>query len=477
MNNRRYLFALLFAFAFVLTPKTHAQCIPDTNLTATGIYPSPLPDGCVGQPYSQVVQFVFPVDTTVSGFTVPFDSFQITGVANLPAGISYVCDNAPCKFIPASFGQPARGCALVSGTPTMATIPINTMDISVTAWFTVFGTPQSFNEVFNLDFDVYDSPTAGFSFNATSNTVNFTNTSTGATSQMWDFGDGNTSVATSPTHIYSGPGTYNVCLMVDNGNCQDTTCQIVVIGCPPPAVNFSFNVVNVAASFTDLTPGSPTTWLWDFGDGNTSTNQNTTHIYAAAGTYTVCLTVTDSCGTDSTCMPVTIVCPPPSAAFSAVSNLLTVDFTDQSTAATSIFNWLWDFGDGNTSGQMNPQHTYAAPGTYTVCLTVTDTCGTDSSCMPVSVTNVGLADDLFADLELFPNPTAGAFLVRGALNSLAELDVVVTDLRGKIVASEAAGTVFGGFAQRVDLGAQAPGLYFVQLRAGDRTHVMKVIIE
>ncbi|MDD4455400.1 MAG: PKD domain-containing protein, partial [Candidatus Methanomethylophilaceae archaeon] len=126
--------------------------------------------------------------------------------------------------------------------------------------------------------------------------------------------------------------------------------------------------------FTDTSTGEITAWLWDFGDGATSTEQNPTHTYTAPGTYTVSLTATNAGGssTESKTDYITVMAPPPVADFSANVTAgpapLAVRFTDASTG--EITAWSWSFGDGNTSTEQNPVHTYGAPGNYTVNLTI-----------------------------------------------------------------------------------------------------------
>jgi len=163
----------------------------------------------------------------------------------------------------------------------------------------------------------------------------------------------------------------------------------------PPVADFTFTTTDLTANFTDTSydpDGSVVSWDWNFGDGNTSTAQNPGHTYAAEGTYTVTLTVTDNDGaTDSISKDVTVTGPnlPPVADFTFTTTDLTANFTDASYDPDgTIVSWDWNFGDGNTSTAQNPGHTYAAPGTYTVTLTVTDNDGaTDSISKDVTVTS------------------------------------------------------------------------------------------
>ena len=132
-----------------------AACTPDGSITSPGIYPDPLPDGCVGSAYSEKVDFVFPSDTTVDvpiigPVTVPFDSFVVSAVLNIPAGLSYECDMAPsCTYITS---PPAltRGCVQISGTPTAATLPTDSVEVIGEAWVTIVGTPQSFVDTLRI---------------------------------------------------------------------------------------------------------------------------------------------------------------------------------------------------------------------------------------------------------------------------------------------------------------------------------------
>ncbi|MCK5941744.1 MAG: PKD domain-containing protein, partial [Planctomycetes bacterium] len=136
--------------------------------------------------------------------------------------------------------------------------------------------------------------------------------------------------------------------------------------------------IPLAVQFTDASTGVPTTWAWDFGDGNTSTEQNPSHTYATAGSYTVQLTASNATTTNTvtkTNFITAIGTPTPdfTATPSSGPASLAVTFTDTSTGDPT--SWAWDFGDGNTSTTQSPSHTYTTPGIYTVALTASNVAG------------------------------------------------------------------------------------------------------
>ncbi|MFN8395264.1 MAG: PKD domain-containing protein [Bacteroidia bacterium] len=228
--------------------------------------------------------------------------------------------------------------------------------------------------------------------------VTFTDASTGgANTWQWTFGDGGTSNAQNPTHTYATAGTYTVTLIASNGGCADTVTQTALITVnPAPVANFVADTTvscetPLTVNFTDLSTGNPNTWLWDFGDGNTSTAQNPSHTYTAPGNYTVTLTVTGPNGcTDQVVFNNYIQITEPVADFIGTPIMgcipLPVAFTDLSQSIFPIVSWQWDFGDGNTSTAQNPGHTYTTPGAFTVSLIIVNSAGcTDTLIRPVYI--------------------------------------------------------------------------------------------
>ena len=247
---------------------------------------------------------------------------------------------------------------------------------------------------------------ANFDFAQITNTldVNFTDQSSSPNtilSWSWTFGDGSTSTVQNPSHTYSQDGNYEVCLTItDDSGCHHTNChQITVHPLSLQECHAFFTSDQIANSlevnFTDSSSSQSTivSWDWNFGDGEGSLQQNPSHTYAQAGTYNVCLTITDESGCHNTyCHHITVhemdeAC---HANFhsSQVNHTLDVNFSDQSGSQNPIISWFWDFGDGTTSTEQNPTHTYAQAGTYVVCLTIND----DNECSDIYCHSITVHD-------------------------------------------------------------------------------------
>ena len=230
------------------------------------------------------------------------------------------------------------------------------------------------------------APVTSFSASTTSGkaplTVRFTDQSTGEpTSWRWTFGDGNNSTERNPLYIYSKPGLYSVSLTTGNANGSNVLTKsryVAVSGVLDiPVTSFSASPVSgkapLTVSFTDQSTGSPTSWRWTFGDGNSSTERNPVHTYNKSGLYNVTLRTSNENGTNVlTKSGYIAVSNSLVAAFSAYPTSgpapLSVSFTDQSTGSPA--SWRWAFGDGNTSTDKNPVYTYSKSGNYTVSLTI-----------------------------------------------------------------------------------------------------------
>ncbi len=243
------------------------------------------------------------------------------------------------------------------------------------------------------------SPSASFTFSnnnqCAGTLISFTNNSTGTTGTStydWNFGDGGTSTLPNPTHTYAVSGNYNVILTVKNGlSCTNTSPSVPVTVKATPVSTFTFNsssCTSMSVSFTNTstTTGSAGTYLWTFDDGNTSTQENPTNVYAAAGTYNVTLKITDAvtgCSNTSAISKITVGNLPPVLNFT-MSPLTgcsprTVTFTNLSTGAVPASNFDWSFGNGKTvTGVKDPAPQLYHAGTYTIRLISGNACGIDT---------------------------------------------------------------------------------------------------
>ncbi|MDD1707932.1 MAG: PKD domain-containing protein, partial [Methanoregulaceae archaeon] len=233
--------------------------------------------------------------------------------------------------------------------------------------------------------------------------VQFTDTSDGDPLKwLWKFGDGGYSFEQNPYHLYKNPGIYTVTLTASNTAGSDTvTATNMIKVTSVPVAGFTSNITSgispLAVQFKDISTGSPTAWLWKFGDGGSSTAQNPVHVYANSGTYSVQLFVSNDAGSSTeTKEAYILVGQGLHADFEyATSNPentapLGVAFTDRSSG--KVLKWTWRFGDGYVSNERNPIHNYPLPGTYEVTLSVTGLTGSDSMTKTITVNSPLKAD-------------------------------------------------------------------------------------
>ncbi|BAV05598.1 gliding motility-associated C-terminal domain-containing protein [Filimonas lacunae] len=211
------------------------------------------------------------------------------------------------------------------------------------------------------------------------------------TTWLWNFGDGTTSDQVAPTHTYTQEGVYNVSVIIrTNGGCVDTfTLQNAVTLATAPKTAFSANPVAVCGSkpiyFTDASTGKADSWLWNFGDGNGSTQANPQHPYKDTGNFTITLITGNKQCYDTLEIKNYIHVKVPIARFSSefkCETPYTRTFTDNSVAATS---WHWDFGDGTTATTQNATHKFADTGLYNVELIVWNDACSDTMRMIVRI--------------------------------------------------------------------------------------------
>jgi len=239
-------------------------------------------------------------------------------------------------------------------------------------------------------------------------TINFTDQSTGTiTTYNWVFGDGTTSTEQNPSHQFTAVGTYNVILTVSGpGGTSSVTRKITVEDpvIPPPDAAFTPDKtsgdVPLQVQFTNQSKGQIISYEWDFGDSQSSTEANPIHTFTDAGTYTVILTVIGPGGQETAQATITVTKPPdaPTAAFTqdktSGDTPLAIQFTDQSQG--QITSYAWSFGDGATSTDQSPSHTFTTAGSYNVRLTVSGPGGSNSAEVTINATQpVAVPDAAF----------------------------------------------------------------------------------
>jgi PKD repeat protein len=267
-------------------------------------------------------------------------------------------------------------------------------------------------------------PVARFTLSPSSPTVNqpvsFADTSTGAPSSwLWNFGDQGSSTAQNPEHVYSTAGSYTVRLTVGNAYGMDTTTRVVTVAQNQPVAQFTLSPsspsINQPVSFIDTSTGSPSSWLWSFGDQSSSTTQNPVHVYTAAGTFNVTLSVSNAYGADSTTRTVTVG-EDQDGCIAGGTTLCLNEGRFQVTA-------LWRTADGST-GPANAEPLTAdtgyfwffSPSNVEVVAKVLDACGTTFNAYWVfaaGLTNVEVTltvtDSATQEVRTYTNPLGVAF--------------------------------------------------------------------
>ncbi len=288
---------------------------------------------------------------------------------------------------------------------------------------------------------IYPMPAADFSFaNVCLNqAMNFNDLSVVSSGNiadwLWDFADSSpTGNSQDITHLYTNSGTYLVSLIVTTDmGCKNTMIKSVVVH---PLPNAEFSSVNVCAGsttqFADLSTITSTDtiqfWTWNFGDGSPlDTTQNTSHPYAAVGSYNVQLLTISYFGCRDSITKISIVNPKPVVAFTAIDTVgcepLCVSFQNSSTILLpgSNVQWVWNAGDGSPTNNMQSfDHCYSndsvyAPKSFNIILTVTS----DSGCVSTLTKN--------NYITVYSNPVAN-FTVQPQTTTMADPVITITDL-------------------------------------------------
>ncbi len=315
--------------------------------------------------------------------------------------ISSICLNDSSRFTNSSTGN---GTAITSynwnfgdGNSSSQSSPVHLYSSAGTYTVTMTANASGCSSTSTSTVVVNPTPVAAFSASSISicrgSSITFTNTSTGSSTFAWTFGDGGTTSTSNPAYQYNTPGTYTITLTASSGSCSNTrtrTSYITVLNGPTASFSTSLTLcTGDSAVFANLSTGNGTpltTYNWNFGDGNSSTQVNPRHFYSTAGSYSVLLTAGNGTCSDDTTIVVNVNSSPV-VSFTAVTTLVcgqTPVIFSNTTAGTPGF--FWNFGDGNSSSLVNPSHIYSLPGTYPVTLIASQGTCADTLTRPAYIT-------------------------------------------------------------------------------------------
>ena len=363
----------------------------------------------------------------------------------------------------------------------------------------------------------YCNLVAGFGFTLGANgLVNFKSTSTGTTvfsQYSWNFGNGSGS-GIAPNKVYAN-GTYTVKLTVTNFSviptCTSSITQTLTVSsfsCPLSAsfvhtVGFAgqVNFMSIATN----TSGS-TTYTWNFGDGFISNLINPSHNYISAGAYQVSLKIKDTLnyGCSDTTTQILNITGVPCIANSNFT--LTPTNTPKFWNAIPAYPWnvtaaSWSWGDGTITNSLYCSHLYSVSATYTICLTVTVSCGASSSLCasylinksasgaagmdilsvnvipPQTVLGIGSTDKaVFFDFNIYPNPNNGNFQVNISELRSGKVDLEVYNIIGERIYSFTEEIKNEQWQRNIVIAEAPQGIYFMRITNGGFTASKKVIL-
>ncbi|MDO9187760.1 MAG: PKD domain-containing protein [Bacteroidia bacterium] len=235
-------------------------------------------------------------------------------------------------------------------------------------------------------------------------------TNTGTWNYSWDWDDSNiSSLQNPPSNIYATWGTYDITLIVNSTNCADTVSHSITIIPPLPIAGFTVPPYDGCEPekicFVNTSQYSVSN-TWEFGDGNTSNSQNPCYTYFNAGTFNVKLITTGPGGQTDIANSTVTIHPRPQANFSATPTLVHVPNTQANFLNFSIDadTYFWDFGDGNTSEDENPNYAYSEVGQYDVTLIATNQYGCIDTITKVKYIRAELINGIVLPNAFTPNP-------------------------------------------------------------------------
>lgn len=226
--------------------------------------------------------------------------------------------------------------------------------------------------------------------------------------------------------------------------------------------------------------GPPDNYSWSFSSNAIPSTANTagphTVRFVNNGSFTVTLTISNNGGFSQHSYNVYVEETPLAVFDETFQTVQTIQFNDLS--AFDPTSWAWDFGDGNTSIQQNPNHTYATDGTYDVDLIVTNRCGTSTRTRQVIVQGIGITEQIdLTDLSIFPNPSKGEYNLNFGSDIPQDIQIDVLDLNGKKVRNFEFKASTGQNELKFDLSNLSKGIYLLKLSTESGSHTLRAIKE
>lgn len=328
-----------------------------------------------------------------------------------------------------------------------------------------------------------DTALAAFSTSQSFLSVNTDGSATQkADTLVWEWGDGTTQrgTATNASHTYASAGTYTITLTAFNiCGSTDTATQTVTVCDSISDPGFSLTQVRDSISLRPNTLDPNYKYIWDFGDGSSSNSPLVNHTYSSFGTFTVTLTLVNSCNDSISTSQTVSICEPAVASWfftvvNSVNGQLTIDF--DGTASQNANTYEWDFDDGTFGTGSKITHSYSTPGLfYEVSLTVKNSCSSDKLKFRladrVSLEEISIAGNTL----LYPNPSNGKFTIEWPVQLYQVRQLQLTNSAGQLVMQQAVSNKAGRIHVAVD--HLPKGLYQVHIKTSKGQVVKKLLVQ
>ena len=326
-------------------------------------------------------------------------------------------------------------------------------------------------------------PQAAFesSYQIGEKTAIFTNQSSSFQTLQWNFGDGSTSIENNPLHAFESDGTYPIQLSVHNECGADTFLQYLTIITPPEA---HFTVLDSAGcapfqvQYHNQSSTNATQFQWQFPGGTPaqSTEENPVVMYQEAGIFGASLSAENAWGIKTFAKNELIAVQ--SAPIADFTFSIAEDTIRFSNLSTHVADFLWHFGDGESSTAVHPVHVYKESGFYEVALFAMNECGTSQqrATAPVLLTKTS-QPHWIEEFLLFPNPNNGIFAVSLQGKPQAQLLLRLVNSLGQEVHRVRLPFWAGSLSQSLQTQHLTPGIYLLLIQSEQGVWTHPVVIQ